>query len=503
MMSDTAHVLEQMRAANPAPSLEQLAVEDLDLVRDRVARRRSTMTTPVREQSQQVHLERPTRRRWMRPVFVAGLAALVVLGTISIALLVFRGGDHGEPAGPVTIPPVSGTQSETTDASSTAAPEIDGPVTASGPEWTLVSIDDAVFGPGAITNVIAVHDGFLAVGVQGERCLDEGFQCRAGIWHSPDGSEWSQVFVDDSSPSELWEHRPSATDALDRDGIGTWFVDAASTSRGYLAVGRYYPYSPFTAEPVVYFSIDGVVWEPVDPEGIELYDGDVEDLTVAGDAFLLCGQADISGAIWRSEDGIVWTKVLEDPIGSIFEAVERVGDRYLAVGGGGGEDVVRIWSSTDGITWVDVSTDPFLFGTARPDSASREYARAVAAVDSGFVIAGQQLDRGEGAIWFSEDGTSWVLVPTDGVFRDAAPLAMAGSADRLVAVGVAASEPPRAVAWSSDDGGMTWKRTPIDPAMTGRDSRFWGVTIHADTAVAGLSVDGRAAIWQLDLDGEE
>lgn len=94
--SDTAHILEQMRAANPAPSLEQLAAADLDLVRDLVTRRRSAMTTPVQEQPQQARPEEPTRSRWMRPALAAGLAAIVVFGTLGVAPLIFSGGANPE-----------------------------------------------------------------------------------------------------------------------------------------------------------------------------------------------------------------------------------------------------------------------------------------------------------------------------------------------------------------------------------------------------------------------
>ena len=77
-MVDTELVLEQMRAANPAPSLKQLAVEDLDRVRDIVARERSGLTAPVKEQPQ----TRPDRLapRTMHPVLVAGLSFILVLG---------------------------------------------------------------------------------------------------------------------------------------------------------------------------------------------------------------------------------------------------------------------------------------------------------------------------------------------------------------------------------------------------------------------------------------
>ena len=95
-MVNTEHVLEQMRAANPAPSLEQLAADDLHLVRDIVARVRLALPTPVEEQPQM----RPDRlgRRWrMHPVLVTGLASILVLATLGGALLLVRGSD-GEPA---------------------------------------------------------------------------------------------------------------------------------------------------------------------------------------------------------------------------------------------------------------------------------------------------------------------------------------------------------------------------------------------------------------------
>ena len=89
-MVDTDYVLEQMRAANPAPSLEQLAVDDLDLVRDLVARGRFAMTTPVKEQ-RQTRPDRTARRARMHPVLAAGLTFLLVLGTLGATVLLFRG----------------------------------------------------------------------------------------------------------------------------------------------------------------------------------------------------------------------------------------------------------------------------------------------------------------------------------------------------------------------------------------------------------------------------
>ena len=119
-MVDTEHVLEHMRAANPAPSLEQLAADDLELVRDIVARERSATTTPLQEQPQT--RPDPLGRRWrIRPVLVAGLAFVLVLGTLGVGLLLFRDVDETATAD-FTCPPGS-------------TPDQPGPTNQPRPQW--------------------------------------------------------------------------------------------------------------------------------------------------------------------------------------------------------------------------------------------------------------------------------------------------------------------------------------------------------------------------------
>jgi hypothetical protein len=513
-MAGTEHVLEQMRVANPAPSLEQLEVDALDLVRDLVARRRFVMVTPVKERRERVHPEPPTRRRRTRPVLVVGLAGMLVLGTLGLALMFLSGGDDAAPAGPANTLARSLSEDVTDPLQPTDVPVTSmAQVPVIGSEWTLVSVDDSVFGPGAVTNVIATPDGFLAVGAQGARCPYDG--CRAAVWRSPDGVEWTRLYVD-----------PAENDPPDPEGpggatgtIGTWFHDAAMNDHGYLAVGA--TDGAWGIEPVIAMSADGRTWERIQQDGVVIGLTSTRLSVVATeDMFLLAGQScedDCTGVVWRSEDGVVWTKVLEDVRNSAFESVDLVSDRYLAVGGAGigGDEVVRIWSSFDGLTWSDVSADPLVFGTGRPDSGAREYARAAAAVDSGFIVAGSQFDVPEGAMWFSEDATTWVRLATDGVFRGAAISGLVGSGDRLIAVGALGGGPDLlAMAWRSDDGGMTWERMDVDPALTGGNSQFLNIAIRGDTVAAALSVsesttygmqrvlgDGRPAIVVIRLGG--
>ena len=122
-MVDTEHVLEQMRAANPAPSLEQLAVDDLDLVRNIVVRERSAATGPV-EERQQTPPDRLIPQQGLRPVLVTGLAFILVLGTLGGALLLLRGFDETATAG-FACPPGS-------------TPDQPGPADQPRPQWDVV-----------------------------------------------------------------------------------------------------------------------------------------------------------------------------------------------------------------------------------------------------------------------------------------------------------------------------------------------------------------------------
>lgn len=509
-MIDVAAVEEYMRATNPIPSIDSIDVDELASSAQAVhAKRAMVMRAPTEERTQRLTASPPQRskRAW---AFAVSL--IVVIVSIGVVTLLLTGGERevaDEPA--PTIP-------------STEAPDLTegeaSPVPLVGSEWTTVSVDDGVFGPGAVTNVIAIPDGFLAVG---ERCGGET-SCRAAIWRSPDGVEWALVFVDPVGD-------PGASPNITR------YYDAAMSDLGYLAVGS--TDNPYFETPVFAFSADGVTWERFvptpgyheptdDPEGIYLHTRARLSVVAAHDGFLVAGQScmpppqeyDCRGVIWRSEDGRDWTKVLEDVPDSAFESIARVHDRYLAVGGAGvgvylqsqGDEVVRVWSSFDGITWTDVSTDPFVFGSQRPDPDAREYAQAVAAIDSGFIVAGTQLDVLAGAIWFSEDGEAWKLLPQHEVLANATITGIAASGDQLIAVGALRTEPsltpqsrwedgPSAAAWRSDDGGFTWERMGIDPALTSHDLRFAQVAIRGDTALAGLSVGDHAAIWAVDLLG--
>ncbi len=499
-MADPATILERMRKANPARSLEQIAVDDLDLVRDLVTRGRTGEAAPP--EVRRVRGVR-SRHRWrMRPALVAGLAAIVVLALVGVPLLVFTSGGNGE----VTQSPTS-----------LAPLEVQPPIGAFRSEWTSVSTDEAVFGPGTVLSVITIPEGFLAVG---EICaLGE---CRAAIWRSTDGVDWARVFVD-----------PVGDPGASPDG--TWFHDVAVHELGYLAVGS--SYHVWVNVPVFAWSVDGVTWNRIQPlpveqppaqnaEGILLDTPAPLSVVAADDAFLVAGQScehigfqeyECRGVIWRSEDGLTWTTVLEDVRDSAFESIERVADRFLAVGGAGahhdlserrgersvdrqtiGDGVVRIWSSDDGITWADVSSDDSVFGAQRPDPRGSEFARAVTAVEAGFIIAGSQLDVDEGVIWYSADGSSWTRLPANEVFGGAAINGIVGSGDRLIAVGAMGTT---AAAWRSDDGGSTWERMNIDPVLTRGNSRFLDVVVRGDMALAGLAVEGRAAIWAIDLSG--
>lgn len=124
-------------------------------------------------------------------------------------------------------------------------------------------------------------------------------------------------------------------------------------------------------------------------------------------------------------------------------------------------------------------------------------------------------DRGgsAGAIWISEDGIRWR--PSAGTFGGFSISALAGDADRLLAIG--AREPSgRPVAWRSSDG-ETWTesalRLPVDPGVAffsdlARTAEGWlavGFVSRgpdsASAAVAWTSPDGET--WSCEVLGND
>lgn len=207
-----------------------------------------------------------------------------------------------------------------------------------------------------------------------------------------------------------------------------------------------------------------------------------------------CGVSDddsSDAAVWVSADGVDWTRIPHD------EAV---------FGGPGAQNMIDVVSGGPGLVAVGI-VDHAYFGFRRSPQEFRPGEMGV------FAPSGREdLDA---AVWTSEDGLTWELVPDpDGAFSgtgdgsstvagDEAMEAVAVGAGRIVAVGSAHED---AAVWVSNDG-VSWQRVPHDDEVFGGPSGQWmhDVVYTGERFVAvGTDLNGaerrdggimRGAVW--------
>jgi hypothetical protein len=220
--------------------------------------------------------------------------------------------------------------------------------------------------------------------------------------------------------------------------------------------------------------------------------GRVEDIIqTTNGSYLAVGSADWNGAVWRSDDGIAWTRLTGVPLVLPDEAkglngVIQTNDGYLAWGGGGARysegGFTTIWISADGVRWLEAARwTGFLLDVTQGGP--------------GYVGIGSQagLDNLNGAMaWSSMDGKSWSespSVPGDG----GGMLALAPFDGRLVAVGATRVEGGwvRGRAWQSADG-VHWilANGDLEGALSSlavfRDGLIAGGSVTVDPINGGL-----------------
>jgi hypothetical protein len=298
--------------------------------------------------------------------------------------------------------------------------------------------------------------GLVAVGAR------DAMHQQADIWTSSDGRTWSRVPEQElglglitevttggpglvavghsDSLQKVWTSRDGITWSRAHDPLLSVGSIGAVTAGGpgLVAVG-----SPDRA----LFSSDGLTWElasvPPVPPGVSGGGADLQvsmsDVAAAGDRLVAIGSAfktddaeSREAVMWISADGRTWTDVPLDaevfPRGSRISSVTGGPDGFIAImDDESGPDPVRF--SPDGRRWLRVGTegDPFRSSQPGPGAGSVSV-RSVTAGSSGFVAVGRDEMCndvgecvGEAAVWISQDGRSWVRVPTGPVFRPSAP----------------------------------------------------------------------------------
>lgn len=274
-----------------------------------------------------------------------------------------------------------------------------------GTSWTRVPHDEAIFGGAGdqiMNRVTAFNGAFIAVG--NDRATG---RADAAIWRSPDGMTWERV---------------GSVEVL--GGDGNQDIEAITMFDGRLfAAGS--TGQAREEDAAMWTSDDGVAWARVSAESFVAPGAQqILDITASpGRALVAVGftraDGDRNGALWRSSDGATWERVMT-------ESVVGEGDQNLvSVAAGEGVFVVAgfdertgesvtIWRSDDGLAWADVD------GANRPFSGHFvQSMNGLNATPYGFIALGCDLtdDREDAALWFSQDGTTWVKqLDVDNVF---------------------------------------------------------------------------------------
>ena len=287
--------------------------------------------------------------------------------------------------------------------------------------WTRTDLPiavEGVFGGNLPRDVVGFDGGLVAVGAVNGGCCDGGFDpvTRALAWRSTDGIAWT--LAPEADALHLGRMHGVATDGTSLVAIGT--LDRRRVGHP----------------------------EENDPEG----------------------------AIWTSDDGMVWQRTPDAPPFGVLAGSEA-GFASLTTAGPNPE----AWWSETGADWEQVAT---------ADAMGPGVAIRLVHGPGGFIAVGEMATGA--AVWTSVDGRSWERAPDQAAFAGGRMLDVAERAGRFVAVGEAVDSDSARI-WLSDDA-RTWRRLELNDTADG--VRFTRVlaTEAGFLALAGLAGEAGPAV---------
>jgi hypothetical protein len=427
----------------------------------------------------------PAPRRHRR-LAIAGASAIFVGVLIGVAFLISSLQEEAPPV--VTQPTSPSSPTSLPTPASTIPPETSTTVTTA-----VVTGYTGAFGWVEVTSpaltgskramAVAQHEGsYFMVGSDGGE---------AAVWRSEDGLSWSQIAD------------------LNSQGPGDHTLkDVVSYRDGLVAVGESLvdEGDDYASEPLILISPDGVEWQQVDTGG-DLVSAWITSVATRGDRLIAAGEG-----IWISDNGYDWKLSYELPsthraygVAASERGIVVVGQSFSRISDG----FIR-WSA-DGEEWTTIPGR-----TLHPDGLNT-LMYTVAATSDGFVAGGGGgeddgwtsdggLAASDAAVWVSEDGLAWDLVPREegqlkGPFGEWTN-GFADTGETLIAVGTEMKsdwQDAGGLVWESIDGGTTWERVG-DPDALFSSSDGWNsiedVLFHDGTLIAvGIRLDDAAGVW--------
>jgi hypothetical protein len=423
------------------------------------------------------------RHEWLGPALVATGAAVLAILVIAAPILFLRGEEQS--VTDTTHPPVpTTTQVVTTTLPITTtapAPTTDPPPIPVVPATAWQRVPhESVFEEAWINAVMVGGPGVVAAGGHGPYAL--GWPIDAAVWVSSDGVVWDSI----DEPS-FTGNAPDAGESW-----GARIADLATGSLGLAGGGH------FGTVAAIWTSQDGINWSRVlDDDLLGDESSGILGITAGGPGWVAVGSVDSDGGVWFSEDGLDWIQVNDDDLlaGDRIEAtlydVAAWNDGLIAVGlvglwDGNGIQASRgaVWVSEDGIEWQELDEASFA------DARVFEGVSIDPSTDTALVFGTP------GGIWSSVDGVTWDASRSDSMRGPPPSSGVAWDGERAIAGG-----PDMALSlWSTDDSGRNWTRIDSDdPAFEGYAPGVDDVTLFEDRVVAvghaGEYLADVGAIW--------
>jgi N-acetylneuraminic acid mutarotase len=180
----------------------------------------------------------------------------------------------------------------------------------------------------------------------------------------------------------------------------------------------------------------------------------------------------VSNAIWRSSDGLNWSRVTTS--GTIFSpraghSVTAFNNQLWVIGGydnpptlgGTATPMNDIWSSSDGVTWAQVFPAAGTVFSPRAGHGATVFGAKL------WVIGGLGASADLNDVWSSVDGTTWVNTTTNAAFsaRSTHRVVTFNNAMWLIAGGTVTG---LSDVWSSTDGATWTQAQPIGQSFPAR-----------------------------------
>lgn len=378
--------------------------------------------------------------------FLAVVGALVLVLSF-IALPRMLGGTEGEDVAPAETAATEVTASAVTDQDT--EPVESTPVGMASPEvaWSMHVLPTGEFGDIA-AQVVAIES------CDDGTCAIDGFiAVGAGL----DDGSWDPVAWT-SADGATWDRA-----VLPTGGNGDYFVHDVAFRDGVLvAVGGIDPTAngwgrpDFPFEPMIWRSNDlGGSWELV-AEGVDLVDEDVQHVM---QVVLATPEGFVAGGVggtWTSDDGREWNRHQVGGNDVSFDWIAPWSLGYLAWGDAteGWSETSALWRSQDGMSWIEVPTIGLL-----PEDGEFTALSDLGQSSTGWLIASGTGTRPP--IWRSQDGVTWEAVfadlPTNALGRLQGSSVVVEFGDGVAVFGSYAERtgPSRAIGWWTGDGGET------------------------------------------------